>query len=110
MQFEGGYRYPGNAICGIASALSIVATAIVWRAKPLPNSQAATLFLMLEGTILWASSFTPRGLVPPPAGLRGKVAWFFRQQAGTALAFNQPMFYLGILCVLCGCIVGALAS
>ena len=110
MQFEGGYRYPGNAICALASVLSLLAAGLVWKLKPLPSSQAVALALMMEGTVLWASSFTPKGLTPPPTGTRAKIAWFFRQQGGTALSFNQPMFYLGILCILVACIMSALAS
>ena len=110
MQFEGGYRYPGNAICVSASIASLVAAGVVCQLKPLSTSQAVTLALMMEGTLLWASSFTPKGLVPPPAGVAAKIQWFFRQQGGTSLSFNQPMFYLGILCILSACIMGALGS
>ena len=110
MQVEGGYRYPGGTICVAASIASLVAAGCVWHFKPLSIRQGIALVLMMEGTVLWASSFTPKGLTPPPPGMAAKVKWFFRQQDGTTLSFNQPMFYIGILSILVACVVGAFGS
>jgi hypothetical protein len=66
--------------------------------------------LIVQGTVLWASAFTPKGLLPLPCTLRGRVGWFLKQQAGVTFALNQPMFYLGILLVIAGTIVGSAAG
>lgn len=102
MQFNGGYRYPSTLICIFLSVLSLVAGALVWHAQELSFCKGISLLLILEGTVLWASAFTPEGLVPPPTGIVAKFRWFLKQQSGVPLAFNQPLFYVGILLLLCG--------
>lgn len=110
MQFEGGYRYPASAICAVLSLLAVGIVIIVWFKARLPFGRGVATLLIVEGTILWASSFTPKGLLPPQGGLRARLVWFFKQQAGVTFAINQPMFYAGILSVIIGTIIGSCAG
>lgn len=64
------------------------------------------MLLALEGTVLLASAFTPKGLTPPPAGIIPKLRWLFKEQAGVPLSFNQPLFYVGILLLLGSILLG----
>lgn len=61
MQFEGGYRYTGNALCAILTLVVLLVTAWVIRWKNLALLRTLTLFLSLEDTVLLASAFTPAG-------------------------------------------------
>ena len=97
MQFEGGYRYPGNALCVILTLVVLLVTAWVVHWKNLALLRTLTLFLSLEGTVLLASAFTPTGLTPPQGGLWSRVRWFFSQQGGVPVKFSQPLFYGGLL-------------
>jgi hypothetical protein len=110
MQFEGGYKYPSNAICLVSSIIVLLASGYLWYAMSLSLQKVLVLVLGAEGTILWASAFTPKSLGPPPDGIMRKVNWFFKEQGGTALSFNQPMFYFGILFVLAACFIAILAG
>lgn len=110
MQFEGGYRYPGTLICASLSLISLGIVAFIWNLRGLSLFQGLSLVLTLEGTVLWASSLTPKGLIPPPNGFVPKIRWFFNEQGGTPLSLNQPMFIFGILFVLIGTIFGTLAN
>jgi hypothetical protein len=110
MQFDGGYRYPAVTVCAALSCLGMGAVAIIWSVATLPILRGIATLLLVEGTVLWASSFTPKGLAPPPSGIRGRLRWFFRQQGGVTFAINQPMFYLGILLVIVGTIVSSCAG
>lgn len=110
MQFEGGYRYPAAKVCTILLLLGLAAVTIVWAKVGLPPLRAGGVLLSVEGTVLWASSFTPKGLTPPSSGrLRELLHWFFAQQSGVTFALNQPMFYAGILLVIAGTVVSSVA-
>jgi hypothetical protein len=56
-----------------------------------------SLFFKLESTVLVASSLTPVGLTPPSKGMVQKIKWFFKQERGIPLGYNQPMLYAGLL-------------
>jgi len=105
MQFEGGYRYPSSIICTVCSVLFLSAAGFICYWKSLSLAKGSALLLSLEGTILWASSLTPKGLKPPPAGFFPKVYWFFDQQEGVPFSVNQPLFYIGVVCVLVASII-----
>jgi hypothetical protein len=102
MQFQGGYRYPGNRICGIFTLLAVITTLFLWIEKSFNLTEGLSLFLSLEGTVLLASSFTPVGMTPPPKGFTKKVRWFMNASHGLPLSYNQPMFYGGLLCLFIG--------
>jgi hypothetical protein len=107
MQTSGGYRYPGAAVCGILTAVAVVATLLITCIRCMPFGAAMVLFLNLEGTVLLASAFTPVGLTPPQGALAQRVKWFFAQTRSVSVSFSQPMFYAGLL--LCSWrLVGAL--
>jgi hypothetical protein len=110
MQNEGGYRYPGNAICLLSSIIVLLTIGWLWNANHLSTQKALALVFGTEGTILWASAFTPKGLLPPQGGIWARVQWLFKVQGGTSLSFNQPMFYIGILFVLAACFLGVVAG
>lgn len=110
MQFEGGDQYPAGRICLALSLVGLLAVAVLWSARGLPFLRGLAVLLNVEGTILWASSLTPKGLVPPSSGRVGWLRWFLTQQGGVPLAMNQPMFYLGILFVMAGTIISSLAG
>ena len=97
MQSEGVYRYPNGWICLLLSLLAVVSTASVWLWKSLCFTEVLSLFLSLEGTVLLASAFSPIGLTPPQGNLFKKIHWFFKQQGGVPVSYNQPMFYGGLL-------------
>ena len=100
MQNKGGYKYPATKIALVFGVISLVAGILVWVIKGLPCLKGLSLLLSLEGTVLWASALTPVGLLPPQGTLIQKFCWFFKQQGGTTLQLNQPIFYFGILMVL----------
>lgn len=110
MQFEGGYTYPSGRILILLSIGAIVITALVWCAKLLTLTNGASLFLGLEGTALLASSYTPVGLTPPNGNFFQELIWILKQQKGTSVTFNQPMFYGGLLCLFLSYIAAALAA
>lgn len=110
MQVEGGYRYPGGTVCTVLSVVAVAPVLVIWATVGLPVWRALATLLIVEGTVLWASSFTPKGLLPPPSSVRGRVDWFFKQQSGVTFALNQPMFYFGILLVITGTILGSWAG
>jgi hypothetical protein len=86
--------------------LGAVAVIIVWVATGLSVFLGTATLFSVEGTVLWASSFTPKGLMPPPKGFRPRLSWFFNQQGGVTFAINQPMFYAGILLAIAGTTIG----
>jgi hypothetical protein len=109
MQFRGGYSYPSAKVCLAFSVLAILATGIVaWQKSP-GWLKLAGLFLSLEGTVLLASAFTPTGLTTPPGGAGGRIRWFFAQEDGVPLKFSQPLFYLGLLGLFLGTLLGAVS-
>lgn len=110
MQTQGGYLYPGGMVLKVFSLAVFSITAIAHRLMGLTLWQTLSLFLSMEGTVLWACSLTPKGLTPPPEGARSKISWFFSEQHGTTLSLNQPIFFLGILFSLSGSIVGTISS
>lgn len=110
MQIQGGYRYPGSAVCALLSVGAMGAVTVVWVKAPLPLWRGLATLLVVEGTVLWASSLTPIGLLPPPSGLRPRLGWFFGQQGGVAFTLNQPMFYSGVVLAIIGTIVGSCAG
>ena len=97
MQFEGGYRYPGNTLWVILTVVVVLVTVLVAYRKSLVLLRALTLFLSFEGTALLVSAFTPTGLAPPQGGLGSRIRWFLRQQGGVPVKFSQPLFYGGLL-------------
>ena len=105
MQTEGGYKYPGAKIALVLGVISLVAAVAVWAIMDLPCPKGLALLLSMEGTVLWASSLTPVGLVQPQGTILKKFCWFFKQQGGTALRLNQPMFYSGILMILASILI-----
>jgi hypothetical protein len=72
--------------------------------------QGIGLLLALEGTILLASAFTPRGLIPPPTSFFEKIGWFVKETKGVSVSFNQPLFYLGIILLLSSIIFNSCAE
>jgi len=108
MQFSGGYKYPSGKICRLLSFLTFCITIFVFYHKNIAPSEAVSLFLNLEGTVLLASSFTPVGLSSPPQGFIQKIKWFFQQQYGTPLEYNQPMFYAGLTFLFLATLVSAI--
>jgi hypothetical protein len=82
--------------------LSLAVGVWVWCSEALSIYKGASLLLMLEGTVLLASAFTPKGLVPPPKGIAAKLHWFLNEPAGVPVAFNQSLFYVGVLFLLAG--------
>lgn len=108
MQFEGGYRYPGTALCVILTLVVLLVTAGVSLWKYLSLLRTMALFLNLEGTVLLASAFTPTGLTPPQGGLQSRVRWFFSQEGGVPLKFSQPFFYGGLLALFLGALLSVL--
>lgn len=107
MQFQGGYRYPGGTVCLVLSLGAIGAAAVVWVRAPLTFWHGLGTLLAAEGTVLWASSLTPIGLTPPPAGLAARLKWFFDQQGGVPFGLNQPMFFAGVVIAIVGTIMGS---
>ena len=110
MQFEGGYRYPSTTICLLLSAAVLVPGVWIWRSESLSLNRGMSLLLALEGTVLLASAFTPKGLVPPPRGILPKLRWFLKEQAGVPLTFNQPLFYSGVLLLLVSTVLSNIAG
>ena len=100
MQSTGAYRYPAAAIFCVMSGIVLVLGGLLWKSKGLSIPEGFSLLLALEGTVMWACSLTPVGLLPPPVGIWRKLRWLFRGQAGTPLSLNQPLFYIGIMFVL----------
>lgn len=107
MQFSGGYKYPSGAICIILSVIALCITVFLYFCKNLSIGSWLSLFFNLEGTILLASSLTPVGLTPPPTGLVKKIKWFFNQEHGIPLGYNQPMLYAGLLLLSLAAIISA---
>jgi hypothetical protein len=110
MQFEGGYKYPGNTVCLVLSVLAVGTVLVVWRVVPLSLWKGLSTLFSVEGTVLWASSLTPKGLLPPSGGSGSWFTWFWRQQGGVTFGLNQPMFYAGILLAIIGSIIGSWAG
>ena len=110
MQIEGGYKYPGNLVCLVLSVVAVGAVLIVWKVAPLTGAKGLATLMSVEGTVLWASSLTPKGLLPPSGGLGSRLTWFWRQQSGVAFGLNQPMFFSGIVLTIIGSIVGSCAG
>ena len=110
MQSAGGYRYPGTVVLLVLSvAALIVSLATSWKfgLSPLATFR---FWCELQGVATAASAFTPVGLVPPPHGVFRKVRWFLSPQYGTSVQFNQPLFYLGVVLVLAGIVLGTIES
>lgn len=89
MQVDGGYRYPTAKISTALLLLGGLTVTALWVWAGLRLLAALGLLFSVEGTVLWASSFTPTGLMPPPRGFRRLIRWFFVQQRGIAFAINQ---------------------
>jgi hypothetical protein len=110
MQFEGGYRYPSNKILLVLTVVTIVIVSFIWHWKSLPFFGGVSLLLGLEGTVLLASAYSPMGLVPPQGSLLRVLLWVVTPQKGTAVSFNQAMFYGGLLCLFLSYIAAVLGS
>ncbi len=108
MQFRGGYRYPGTALCSLFTVVAVLSALGIAYWKGLAPLRALTLFLNLEGTVLLASAFTPTGLAPPQGSLGGRLRWFFGQPGGVPVKFSQPLFYGGVLALFLGALLGVL--
>ena len=67
-----------------------------------------SLFFNLEGTLMWVSSLSPHGTLPPPKGWKEKITWFFQMTKGFTVAINPKMLYCGILFVMLSAILQAL--
>jgi hypothetical protein len=87
--------------------LSLSAGLLVCWIKEFYFIQGIGLLLGLEGAILLASAFAPRGLAPPPKGFFDKIGWFMKETKGVSVSFNQPLFYLGIILLLSSIIVNS---
>lgn len=110
MQFEGGYRYPSNKILFVLTVVTLIVVSFIWRWKGLSFLGGASLLLGVEGTVLLASAYSPVGLVRPQGSLFRVLLWVVIPQKGTAVSFNQPMFYGGLLCLFLSYVAAALSS
>ena len=109
MQFDGGYKYPSNQICLVLSVVAILITSLLWHIKPLSLAQGIGLFFGLEGTVLIASSYTPIGLGQPQGNIWHRLICVLNPQKGTAVSFNQLMFFSGLFCLFLSYTAAALA-
>jgi hypothetical protein len=107
MQFQGGYKYPSGRICTLLTVGAILIAATVWWVKCLSLPAGIALLLGLEGTVLIASAYTPVGLTPPSGSTFMQFLWIVKQQNGTPVSFNQPMFFGGLLCLFLSYILTA---
>lgn len=64
------------------------------------------MLLTLLGSVLLASAFTPSGQIPPPHSILSKVIWFLKSHKAVPVLFNQPLFYIGLLLLLVGILMG----
>jgi hypothetical protein len=110
MQFEGGYKYPSGRICALLTIGAVLIASTVWWVKCLSLPAGIALLLGLEGTVLIASAYTPVGLTPPSGKIFRQFLWIMKQQNGTPVSFNQPMFFSGLLCLFLSYILSALAT
>lgn len=111
MPFEGRYQYPTGIVCLGATVAAGGVSAGLWGWQGLPLTKALNLFLALEGTVLVASAFTPRGLLPPPDGVLARGRWFFDRRSRNvrvSVAFDQIVFYVGLLCLFTAATLAAL--
>jgi hypothetical protein len=109
MQFQGGYKYPSDRICAILTIGTLLITAFVWWVRCLSLPAGISLLLGLEGTALLASAYTPVGLTPPNEKFFAQLLWIMKEQKGTPVSFNQPMFFGGLLCLFLSYIFTAFA-
>ncbi len=110
VQFRGGYKYPSGRICILLTVGTILIATMVWWIKCLSLPAGIALLLGLEGTVLIASAYTPVGLTPPDGNIFKQLLWILKQQNGTPVSFNQPMFFGGLLCLFLSYILTAFAS
>jgi hypothetical protein len=81
------------------TAVAISATALVSLIEAASLMRVLTLFLGFEGTALLASVLLNTLLVPPQGSDLWE--WFFIPQTKTiGVVLRQPLFYLGIICLL----------
>ena len=62
------------------------------------------------GTGFLAAAFTPVGLTPPPATIRGRIRWFVDVQGGVSVRLNQRAFFAGLLLLAAAVIIGAVGT
>jgi hypothetical protein len=110
MQFDGGYRYPSTLICCLLCVFAVGTGVLLWCWKELSTWKGTSLMLTLLGTVLLASAFIPNGQLPPPHGILAKVSWFLKSQKAVPVLFNQPLFYIGILLLIAGVLMGYIAG
>lgn len=110
MQYSGGYKYPSGTICVIFTFVVIFVSVGLIVSKALPLHRIGSVIFSLEGTVLLASAFTPKGLVPPQGNLRNRIKWFFKQPHGVPVEFSQPLYYGGILFLIVGILLSAVGS
>lgn len=95
MQFGTGKSFLPTFIASALIAASV--TLLVHLFRPLACSRISALFSGLYGAVLLASAFSPHGLVPPQGSWLKKVQWFFTPQGATAIYYNRPAYYIGLL-------------
>lgn len=110
MQFKGGYKYPSSRICILLTIGTVLISFLVWWMRCLTFAQGISLLFGLEGTVLIASAFTPVGLTPPNGTFFSQLIRLLKQQKGTSVSFNQPMFFGGLLCLFISFIAAAFAA
>ncbi len=112
MQFEGGYDWRPLtwAILKIFTVIFMIIFLCIWLVVKKSLLQSFCLFLNMEGTLLWVSSLSPEGGVPPPTNWRKRITWFFEFARGRAVAINPKMLYCGILFIIMSAILQTLLN
>lgn len=102
MQFEGGYNWRPLTwmILLIFTVIFVIVFFVVWFVFKKSFLQSSCLFLNIEGTLLWVSSLSPEGGLPPPTNWKKRISWFFEFARGRSVAVNPKMLYCGIFFII----------